>query len=121
MNRMQEWLSLAAEELGLRIETSYKIELSSGRELIAQAYFPDLSNPNGILVFDWEANVDVRSRHEIEAKGMGVTTFGEPGPNEQFDIEGNKEMFSEWGWAGKFVEKPSWMIDEHSADEQFDA
>lgn len=109
MNRMQEWLSRAADELGLRIEIGYKIKLSDGRTLVSQAYFPDLSNPQGILIFDWPDAVDASARRELKGMGLGATIFGEPSPKEEFDVGSYKEMFSEWGWTGRPGEKPSWM------------
>ena len=106
---MQEWLSRAAKELNLRIEVGREVKLSDGRTLTAQVYFPDLSNPGGILVFDWADDVDKKARRELDAKGIGASTFGEPGPKEHFDIDRYREMFSEWGWTGPAKQKPSWM------------
>ena len=109
MNRMQEWLRRAAKELGLRVHIGHQVSLSAGSTLVAQAYFPDLSNPLGILVFEWSDAVDANAREQLRAMGMGMSTFGETGAEEQFDIDSYREMFSEWGWTGPQERKPRWM------------
>jgi hypothetical protein len=106
---MQEWLSRAAKELGLRVHIGHQVALSDGTTLVAQAYFPDLSNPLGILVFEWSDAVDGSARGQLRAMGMGISTFGDPGPEERFDIDSYKEMFAEWGWTGPQDRKPPWM------------
>lgn len=68
-----------------------------------------LSNPRGILIFDWADEVDAHARRALETMGIGVSTFGEPGSEEKFEIEGYKEMFIDWGWTGPDDEKPQWF------------
>ena len=109
MNKMQEWLYRASHELGLRVEVDYVVKLADGRSLVAKAYFPHLSNPGGILVFDWSDTVDASARRELAATGIGTSTFGAPSPDEKFDIESYRLMFAEWGWTGPNDEKPPWI------------
>lgn len=109
MNRMQEYLVRAADELGIRVEVAYPIILSDGRKLISQARFPDLGNASGTLVFCSSDNVDVNARRELKAHGCGISTFSEPLPNEVFDAGNYAEMFAEWGWTGELTSKPSWI------------
>ena len=109
MNKMQEWLFRASNELGLRAEFNYLVKLGDGSTLTARAYFPHLSNSKGVLIFDWSDKVDASARQELESMGMGMTTFGEPGPNEEFDIGSYIQMFAEWGWTGPEAQKPRWI------------
>ena len=58
----------AARELALAVEIEFVLNLPSGRTVTAQAYFPELSNPKGILVFrTFEEYCEVR--HETAELG----------------------------------------------------
>ena len=83
--------------------------LTGRKTLVSRAYFPDLSCPRGILVFEWSDTVDEEVRRELDRMGIGVATFGDPAPGEVFDVEGYKAMFAEWGWTGAEASKPAWM------------
>ena len=109
MNRMQEWLVRAASELCVRIELEYVVPLFDGGTLKTQARFPDLGNELGTLVFSSRDSVDVAAKRAALAQGYGISTFAEPGSNEQFDRDSYAEMFAEWGWIGAEGEKPDWM------------
>lgn len=111
MTRLQRELARAADELGLRVEIGYAIALSDKRKLVADGWFPDLSNSRGNLVFRSEHGPDASARQELKELGFGVTTYSEPLPTEQFDIDGYAEMFAEWGWTGPKELKPNWMND----------
>jgi hypothetical protein len=109
MNDMPKYLVRAAEELGLRITVAHVVTLSGGRPLHSEAYFPDLGNPRGTLVFRPTGDLDNSARQELKAQGYGISTFSEPLPSETFEIENYAEMFSEWGWSGEMNQRPSWM------------
>jgi hypothetical protein len=85
------------------------VKLTDGRTLVADAYFPDLSNRSGILIFEWANEPDAAARRELDAMGIGVSIFGAPAQHEEFDVKGYEEMFSEWGWTGRDEAKPPWM------------
>lgn len=109
MNRMQEWLARAAEDLGVCMLISYVVTLSDGRKLTSQALFPDFGNTFGTLVFQSQDAIDASARRDLMTQGYGISTFSEPLPNEEFDIDNYREMFSEWGWTSAEAKKPEWM------------
>ena len=109
MNRMQEWLGRAAEELGIRVIVGYVAVLSNGKQLPTQALFPDFGGAFGTLVFDSADMIDPSERRDLVAQGYSISTFSEPLPNEEFDVDGYAEMFSEWSWTSNERQKPAWM------------
>jgi hypothetical protein len=109
MNRMQEWLVIAAEELGIRVFPAYVAVLSNGKQIPALALFPDLGGVFGTLVFNSTDALDPEARRDLVAQGYSMSTFSEPPPKEEFDLESYVEMFSEWGWTSNGVQKPTWM------------
>lgn len=111
MNRMQEWLARAAKELGLRVEIGRIVILASGRPVVSQALFPDLSCPLGNLVFRSDETPDASTRRELSERGFGISTFSEPRAEGVFDLDSYAEMFAEWGWTGNAAAKPTWMDD----------
>jgi hypothetical protein len=109
MNRMQEWLARAAKELDVRIIVGYVAHLPDGNSFPTQALFPDLGAVLGTIVLDSAYKYDAVVRHRLLEQGFTISTFSEPLPNEEFDLEGYAEMFSEWGWTGDKSLKPEWM------------
>jgi hypothetical protein len=109
MNRMQEWLVHAAQELGVRVALAYVAVLSDGKQIPTQALFPDLGGAFGTLVFDSTDVLDPEARRDLVAQGYSISMFSEPLPKEEFDLESYAEMFSEWGWTSNEMQKPTWM------------
>ena len=106
---MQEWLARAAGELALDVEIGHCETLADGTILVAVAWFPHLGSVRGILIFDWTSNIDPESRKYLVAQGFALSTFGEPAPREEFDLENYRAMFADWGWAGPEHLRPEWM------------
>ena len=106
MNRMQEFLARAAQELGVRIFLAHVVVLSNGRQIPTQALFPDLGGTFGTIVFD---SPDPESERDLIAQGYSISTYLQPPPTEEFDLESYAEMFSEWGWTSNEMQKPPWM------------
>ena len=109
MNRMQQWLARAANELDVRIITDFVVPINKDDALKAQALFPDLGGPLGMLVFESSQDIDAPSRSDLINRGFGISSFSEPCASEEFDIANYAEMFSEWGWTGGDRPKPEWM------------
>lgn len=107
MNRMQEWLTRAAEELSVRIFIGYCAKLPDGNSIQTQALFPDLGGALGIIVISELIDASIL-RHWV-AQGFGYSVFSEPLPNEEFDLNNYSEMFSDWGWTSNGSSKPLWM------------
>src|SRR5262245_34790188 len=103
---MQERLTRAAKELGVRVLLRYVVNLSDGRKLIAQALFPEFGTAFGTLVFRYEDAVDAAARRDLVAQGYGMSTFSESLPNEEFDLDSYREMLMEWGWTSEEAHKP---------------
>jgi hypothetical protein len=115
MNRMQEYLVRAAKILSMKITIDPSFRLSNGKLLFFDALLHNLSNRNGIFVWNSDHNIQLESeaREELNRSGFGVSEFGGPSKSEMFDIDNYIEMFSEWGWSGEADERPAWMLDEN--------
>lgn len=111
MTRMQEWLARAAEELSVRIVVGYVVCLPDGNSISTQALFPDLGGAIGTLVFASADDVNEEFRRYLIDQGFSISTFSEPLPNEEFDLEGYAEMFCEWGWTSDDRLKPQWNFE----------
>lgn len=109
LNRLQEELSRAAKELGLRIVVGYAARLQNGSAVTAQALFPDLGGALGTIVFDSADTCDAETRRALVAKGFSISTFSQPLGSEDFDLDSYAEMFEEWGWTNDEHRKPDWM------------
>jgi hypothetical protein len=109
MNRMQEWLKRAADELGVRILVGFEAKLSDGNMMFTQALFPDLGGPLGMIVMASSDQTETSIARDLLAHGFAISTFSEPLPNEEFDLNNYSEMFSEWGWTGDEDSRPSWI------------
>ncbi len=109
MSKLQEYLVRAAQALGLRLSLDYAITFADGKTISFEVYLPDLGRASGTLVTNSSFKLDSAKRQELLTRGIGLTTYGEPPPNEIFEIEGYIEMFSEWGWAADIDRKPSWV------------
>jgi hypothetical protein len=103
MNRMQKWLVHAAQELGVRVVLAYVAVVSNGTQIPTLALFPDLGSAFGTLVFDSADVLNAEARLDLVAQGYSISTFSEPLPKEEFDLESYAEMFSEWGWTGNGI------------------
>jgi hypothetical protein len=96
MNRLQESLARAARELGHRIIAPFELTVDAGRVLVADALFPDLGAPRGMLVVQsYDALRPFLD--EFESAGYGYSVIGEPPVREVFELEGYREMFNDWG------------------------
>lgn len=96
MNRMQQSLKRAADELGVRILVGYRAKLPDGNLISTQALFPDLGGPLGTIVMSSDETETATLRY-LRAQGFAISTFAVPLPNEEFDLDNYSEMFSEWG------------------------
>jgi len=108
MNNLRRHLTLAANQLGLRAETEHAITLPDGRELRAEAFFPDLGGPKGIAVFCLDG-VPTVTIEAVLGAGHAASFLGEPAGDEVLEIDGYARMFAEWGWAGNPARRPPWM------------
>ena len=109
MNRMQQWLARAAEELGVRIVVGYVVHFPDGTAFPTQALFPDLGGARGILVHDSADTLDAPTRRALMDQGFSASEFFAPSPDEEFDIGSYAEMFADWGWTSDDKPKPTWM------------
>lgn len=107
MNKTQGFLLRARKDLGLRVIIPFELHLDSKRKLSAEALLPDLGYPNGTIVSQSSDNF-LALVEELGALRYGLSVYGEPSPNEEYDVESYKDMFIEWGWGSK-NEKPSWF------------
>lgn len=103
----------ASELLGLSCIQNYIVRLEGGAEVVADCYMPNFSNSSGILIYD-SAHYEAYTKHRDELIQMGFGGSSWDLYDEDlasFDLEGFKEMFSEWGWTGDEHLKPDWIDD----------
>ena len=108
MNKLQAYLVRAGNELGIQVIAPFELKLESGARLCAEALLPQLGAPKGTVVIQSYDEI----RHiadELKKLGYTFSSFGEPLPNEDYDVEGYMEMFRDWGWASDEERKPDWM------------
>jgi hypothetical protein len=108
MGKLSEWLARACAELNLRIDFDYHVPLPAGQGIVAIARIRDLGAPNGMLIFGTYARVRTVSSQIVSAS-YGYSVLDEPRADEDFDLDGFKEVFIDWGWAGDVASKPVWM------------
>lgn len=108
MNRLQEELTRACTQLGLRVELDFVLHMPTGVTLTAAARLPELGAPNGMIVVPRFEDIG-NAAESLVASGYGYSVLSEPYPGEPFDLESYIEMFSDWGWARGTDEKPGWM------------
>ncbi len=86
----------ACDALGLSISLDYDVVLSTaGRKIVAKAHISDLGPSRGMLVFSAPEEIHGFERELMEL-GYGYSVYGEPLPDEQFDLDSYIEMFSDW-------------------------
>ena len=54
--------------------------------------------------------------NEIVEAGYGFSVLGEPGENENYELEEYMELLADWGWTGDDELKPDWLqayLDSH--------
>lgn len=96
MNKQQQFLKQACEELGVEIALNHEVKLASGNTVVAQALVRNIGAPRGMLVF--ASTEDIKnSSPELLSLGYGYTVYALPLPEEEFDLDSYKEMFDDWG------------------------
>ncbi len=108
MNKMQDFLIRAGNELGLRVIIPFSLKLPSGQMLSAEALLPELGFSNGMIVSQSSDDFHNYGK-ELEKLGYGMSVYDEPLPSEEFDLASYVEMFSDWGWGNTNERKPDWM------------
>ena len=97
MNKMQEYLVRAGNDLGIRVIVPFELELNSGRKLKVEALLPDIGYSKGMIVSQSSKGaLDIIQ--ELKNLGYGYTVYDEPLPDEVYDVKSYKEMFIDWGW-----------------------
>ena len=108
MNRLQEYLARAGNDLGIQVIAPFEITVGAGKRLLAEALLPQLGASKGMLVvrsYDDIQNIS----NEVTKLGYGYSVLDEPLPNEDYDLESYEEMFTDWGWASESKTRPDWM------------
>lgn len=108
MSNLVQMLTQACEELGLQITFGFVLMLTNGSRVVAYAHIPSLGASRGMLIFRSYDEIQLFAE-EVVRSGYGYSVLDEPRPDEDFDLESFKEMFSDWGWTGEGSSKPFWM------------
>lgn len=107
-NKLREYLLRAGDDLGITVIAPFALELKSGSELSAEALLPEFGAPNGTIVCR-SPNSYMTVMDELKNEGYTCTSFDDPLPKEEYDLESYKEMLIDWGWTSKARSEPSWM------------
>jgi hypothetical protein len=108
LDRLQEQLTRACSELGIRIEIDHCVLLESGRQVLAVAWIPELGAAKGMIIAR-QYSVLRDLADELVAAGYGYSVLSDPPAHEDFELASYIEMFSDWGWAADAAAKPAWM------------
>jgi hypothetical protein len=117
VNGLTQALALACKELGLEVEFDFTFALAGKPRIVVLARIPLLGALNGMLIFRTYGEVQPYTEEIIRA-GYGYSVLDEPRPDECFDLESYKEMFTDWGWCGDAGSKPPWMRANRKKNEQ---
>ena len=96
--RLKEHLARACSELGLAFDLDYVVVVPSGRTVRAIGRVRSIGGTEGTLIFS--KYEDVRSSRDE------VSDLRDSGA---FLLDVYIEMFSEWAWAGREEDRPSWI------------
>jgi hypothetical protein len=96
MNKLKDWLVRACSEVGLRIETEFLWVADDGRKFHPVARIPDIGATNGMLVFLDYDEIRLYADKIVQA-GYGYSVLDQPRPDETFDLDSFREMFTDWG------------------------
>jgi hypothetical protein len=110
MTTQAEHLSCACQELGLRIEVPFNVELRAGLTISARALLPELGAENGMIVVSHYDDLYGAS-DEIQSAGYGYSVLEDPLEGEVYDRDSYMELFLDWGWGNekRAEAKPVWM------------
>lgn len=110
MSALQDALSRAAVELGLRVSMNPAVVLADGRLEFADALFPDVGGPSGTLVVSaGRAEAKRGLLDAFKAQGYAVSTCPAYAMDGTFDLKAYMKMFCDWGWTQISQPKPAWM------------
>lgn len=101
-NILEQHLLRACEELGINISIGYCVQLDTGVQLCAAAHLPTLGSRRGMLIFKSSDEIE-DSSDDLVRVGFGYSVIQEPKSDEQFDLDGYREMFEDWGWHGQLT------------------
>ena len=108
MRPLQASIQKACSLLGLRVEIGFDLDVGEGQVVHAEARIPDLGFQNGMLIFDdWNA-VKMHADRIVDVYGFGYSCLWRSG-SESVDIEGWKDIFRDWTWAGAADQIPDWF------------
>lgn len=109
MDKMTEYLMRAARELGLTITAPFRCDVDDETEVWAVAHLPELGGVNGTLVFTSD-QFDRRVFGFLKGRGFACSSFDEPLDSEEYDIQGCRELFADWGWSSARRDAPPWIV-----------
>src|SRR5665213_1136200 len=110
MDNLARRLEKACAALGLRVELGFTLSLGDGLKIPTVARIPELGAPNGMLIVTSVETFRGRSKQLADA-GYGASVIGEPSGKHEFDLDGWREVFIDWGWGGDPARKPKWMTE----------
>ena len=104
---MRTYWDKVSADLKVAVVHPYRVELASGRRVLADALFPKFGAMRGMLVFYvWPATEGIEN--EVIDAGFGYTCFDQPSA-ESYDRANAMEMLCDWGWTGEPSEAPFWL------------
>ena len=92
-------------ELDLRVITPFDLKIEEGSTIQFDALLPQLGAKNGMLVTTDVSKVS----DKLVTLGYGYSVVNVHSEKSVFNLEGYKEVFSDWGWSSTASEKPDWM------------
>ena len=100
---------------GLRSRRPSGCDLGGGVKVVAVAHLPELGGVNGALVLR-PSQFDRRVLAALKDRGFACSSFSDPHDSEEYDLEGYREMFIDWGWTSESREAPPWIMPKEADD-----
>lgn len=106
-NLIGEYWKRAGNDLGIRIQSPFKLVLKDGLILEFEVLVKDFGAKLGMLI-----TTDYKKIEPIEDKlvesGYGYSVLSEPTKERIYSVESFKNLLNDWGWSGDPKSAPAW-------------
>jgi hypothetical protein len=109
------WAAIASA-LGLDIQTPIEVTLPDGTKINAPVLLKNFGAERGMLLFEVAFPNLFETGNALVAMGYGFSCLG-PYGDAEVDLASAKEALADWEWSGPPDQRPSWLADPPSDDD----
>jgi hypothetical protein len=107
-NLIREYWKLAGNDLGIKIESPFKLFLKDGTFIEFDVLVKDFGAKLGMLITtDYKKIKNFKT--ELVEKGYGYSVLSEYAEGRIYNPESFKPLLSDWGWSGDPASAPAWL------------